>query len=280
MPAVMNSGSCSPFPKEKEESLNHCVYMFSRSSLISKPVAIIPNLKKPCIAIRWNPIQYQLTKKDPLVDLPYRYIYALATQDSVYIYDTQQLAPLAYLSQLHYSTFTDLAWSCDGLCLVVTSTDGFSSLVIFDAGELGIPVETNVVKEDVSNCSVNVVGSIVDSIVDSAAGPLEEVVDDSVIEYVKMHMDVDKPVDQNLSHSGMLNLKAVNILQESMQNATNVKSSMDTNVKSSMDANVKEDENTMADVKDVKVNENVKADGTDVKKIKRIVPTLVSAGTQ
>jgi chromatin assembly factor 1 subunit B len=42
--------------------------------------------------------------------LPYRMVYAVATQDSVYIYDTQQTKPLCVVSNLHYTTFTDLAW--------------------------------------------------------------------------------------------------------------------------------------------------------------------------
>jgi WD40 repeat protein len=56
------------------------------------------------------------------------------------LYDTQQASPLAYLSQLHYSTFTDLAWSPDGNSLFMTSTDGFGSLAIFEPGELGEPL--------------------------------------------------------------------------------------------------------------------------------------------
>lgn len=78
-----------------------------------------------------------------MVRLPYRYVYAIATQDSVYLYDTQQTLPLAFLSQLHYSTFTDLAWSHTGNCLFVTSTDGFGSLAVFEPGELGEPYIDN-----------------------------------------------------------------------------------------------------------------------------------------
>lgn len=42
--------------------------------------------------------------------LPYRMIYAVATQDSVLIYDTQQQTPICIVSNLHCATFTDLAW--------------------------------------------------------------------------------------------------------------------------------------------------------------------------
>jgi chromatin assembly factor 1 subunit B len=42
--------------------------------------------------------------------LPYRMIYAVATEDSVLMYDTQQQTPLCVVSNLHCATFTDLAW--------------------------------------------------------------------------------------------------------------------------------------------------------------------------
>lgn len=42
--------------------------------------------------------------------LPYRMVYAVATQDSVLLYDTQQKTPICIVSNLHCATFTDLAW--------------------------------------------------------------------------------------------------------------------------------------------------------------------------
>lgn len=42
--------------------------------------------------------------------LPYRMIYAVATEDSVLMYDTQQQTPLCVVSNLHCATFTDLTW--------------------------------------------------------------------------------------------------------------------------------------------------------------------------
>lgn len=90
--------------------------------------------------------------------LPYRIVYAVATQDAVLVYDTQQQAPLCVVSNLHYATFSDLTWyvfpslSCfcqmrlighlrspDGLTLLMSSTDGFCSALSFTAGELGQP---------------------------------------------------------------------------------------------------------------------------------------------
>lgn len=42
--------------------------------------------------------------------LPYRLIFAVACQDSVLLYDTQQSGPIAIFRGLHYAGFTDIAW--------------------------------------------------------------------------------------------------------------------------------------------------------------------------
>ena len=73
----------------------------------------------------------------PAFGLPYRIVYAVATQDAVHVYDTQQQKPLCVVSNLHYATFTDLTWSGDGQTLLMTSSDGFCSALTFAPGELG-----------------------------------------------------------------------------------------------------------------------------------------------
>jgi chromatin assembly factor 1 subunit B len=73
----------------------------------------------------------------PAFSMPYRVVYAVATQDSVLLYDTQQKTPICVVSNLHCATFTDLTWSSDGLTLVISSSDGFCSTLSFAPGELG-----------------------------------------------------------------------------------------------------------------------------------------------
>ncbi|THC98899.1 hypothetical protein EYZ11_001612 [Aspergillus tanneri] len=73
----------------------------------------------------------------PVFNLPYRIVYAVATQDAILVYDTQQQTPICVVSNLHFATFTDLAWSNDGLTLIMSSSDGFCSTLTFTPGELG-----------------------------------------------------------------------------------------------------------------------------------------------
>ncbi|RUS14159.1 WD40-repeat-containing domain protein [Endogone sp. FLAS-F59071] len=217
--------------KEKEsetekvrEEVRNTVYLYVRGALNRSPVAHLPNHKKPSIAVRCNPVLFQLRpspldpsliaatdnirkrpvgldenmadnssedlgsedededeededendeddedeedddededdvtddssqggsvdqaqgtippRGGPLFALPYRIVYAVATQDSVLVYDTQQVKPIAMMAGFHYATVTDLAWSPDGTTLIFTSTDGYCSAVAFDDGELGVP---------------------------------------------------------------------------------------------------------------------------------------------
>lgn len=46
----------------------------------------------------------------PAFALPYRMVYAVATQDAVFVYDTQQTIPLCVVNNLHFATFSDLSW--------------------------------------------------------------------------------------------------------------------------------------------------------------------------
>ncbi|KAK4688475.1 chromatin assembly factor 1 subunit B, partial [Tremellales sp. Uapishka_1] len=62
--------------------------------------------------------------------LPYRLLYAVACQDSVLLYDTQQAGPIAVFRGLHYAGFTDVAWSPDGQALMLSSADGYCSIVV------------------------------------------------------------------------------------------------------------------------------------------------------
>ena len=74
-----------------------------------------------------------------LFKLPHRMIYAVATHETVLIYDTEQAAPICLFGSLHFAAFTDLSWSSDGLALFATSSDGYASVFAFEPAELGQP---------------------------------------------------------------------------------------------------------------------------------------------
>lgn len=157
---------------DKSDETTNTVYIYTRSGLNRPPVAHLPGLRKSSLAISCSPVYYSLRgyKKRtsyvtldsssteeavggaplddemddrqeevsaPVFALKYRMVYAVATQDSIIVYDTEQRQPLCIVSNLHYSTFTDLTWSPDGNNLLMTSTDGFCSVIIFEKGELG-----------------------------------------------------------------------------------------------------------------------------------------------
>ncbi|KAK3543636.1 hypothetical protein QTP70_025996 [Hemibagrus guttatus] len=135
---------------ETGENVINTTYVFSRKSF-KRPIAHLPCPAKATLAVRCCPVYFELrTKKledgsvQPLPNtfqLPYRLVFAVASEDSIFFYDTQQTLPFAYLSNVHYHTLSDLTWSCDGSFLAVSSTDGYCSFVSFDELELGTPLK-------------------------------------------------------------------------------------------------------------------------------------------
>ena len=133
--------------------ITHTSYIFARNCY-SKPSLYIPH-DRPSVAISVCPLKFELVKKvdseqQDLFNLPYRYVYAIATEDSVYLYDTQNPTPFAYVTDIHYSNLSDLSWSMNGKFLLVTSIDGFCTFIAFKDNELGrVYAEEAVIMPDV-----------------------------------------------------------------------------------------------------------------------------------
>ncbi|KAL2714347.1 chromatin assembly factor 1 subunit B [Vespula squamosa] len=140
-------------PQDTIEKTSNATIVFSRHNLkelfiynitavifafIFRPIMILPSLDECTIAIRCCPVYFELRKNGPVptIALPYRIIFAVATQHSILIYDTQQISPIAVISNIHYTRLTDIA-SSNGHILVVSSTDGYCSIIHFSENELG-----------------------------------------------------------------------------------------------------------------------------------------------
>ncbi|XP_033739407.1 chromatin assembly factor 1 subunit B-like [Pecten maximus] len=140
---------------ELGDKVINSTYIFSRHNF-TKPAVYLPSPKKATICARCSPLLYQLRKihrngttdhtnnnlkewekYTTLFCLPYRIVFAVGTEDSIILYDTQQTTPFGYISNIHYHQLSDLAWSSDGRFLFVSSTDGYCTMVVFDEGEIG-----------------------------------------------------------------------------------------------------------------------------------------------
>lgn len=135
-------------PQETSKKITSTTLVFSRK-LLSRPVCYLPSLDQYSVCVKCCPVLFELrnidpsTKPESMFLLPYRVIFAVATASAVVLYDTQQPMPFGYVSNLHYTRLTDLAWSPKGDLLMVSSTDGYCSIITFAPGELGIPYESN-----------------------------------------------------------------------------------------------------------------------------------------
>jgi len=147
---------CGVIESETDAKITHCTYVFSRTDF-TKPALCLPSKDKYTIAVRCCPVFFELRpvlrkkstipnsqeplkpweKYSTLFALPYRMVFAVATQNAVMFYDTQQAAPFGRVSNIHYTGLTDLSWSPDGRIVVVSSSDGFCSIITFGEDELG-----------------------------------------------------------------------------------------------------------------------------------------------
>eukprot|EP00698_Gefionella_okellyi_P021456 TRINITY_DN6966_c0_g1_i1.p1 TRINITY_DN6966_c0_g1~~TRINITY_DN6966_c0_g1_i1.p1 ORF type:complete len:466 (+),score=62.83 TRINITY_DN6966_c0_g1_i1:81-1478(+) len=127
------------FQTDGSSEIVNTTYVFARNNL-NKPILHLPLRASASVCVRFNPCYFQLITADnmtPWVKLPYRLVFAVATLDEVIVYDTQHSQPIALVSNIHYQPHSDLAWSHDGKTLLVSSTDGYVSLLCFAEGELG-----------------------------------------------------------------------------------------------------------------------------------------------
>ncbi|KAG8640801.1 chromatin assembly factor 1 subunit FAS2 isoform X2 [Manihot esculenta] len=124
-------------------------YAFSRKDF-SRPALMLPGASKPVVAVRFCPMAFSLRESDSagFFKLPYRLIFAVATLNSLYIYDTESAPPIAILAGLHYAAITDIAWSLSAQYLAVSSQDGYCTLVEFETNELGLPIPLAEHKKD------------------------------------------------------------------------------------------------------------------------------------
>ena len=129
-------------PQNKNE-LNFVVWGVSRKDF-SRPQFYIPTLNKSSTCVRFCPLIFHKKENDPdnstpaLLDLNYVMIFAIGTNDSVFIYGTDSIQPRYAITNIHYQSITDLAWNGDKM-LAISSSDGYISFVIFEENELGIP---------------------------------------------------------------------------------------------------------------------------------------------
>lgn len=114
------------------------VFLVFKRPSFNKPVHYYTTGKEVALCARFCPVLFKIRDiESNFWGIPYRIIFVVATSRSILLYDSQQQTPIGYISQIHLARITDLAWSNNGRLLMVSSYDGYSTLVTFDKGELG-----------------------------------------------------------------------------------------------------------------------------------------------
>ncbi|KAJ2495708.1 Chromatin assembly factor 1 subunit [Coemansia sp. RSA 2052] len=138
---------------QRDRSARNTSYIWARDALQAPPVLSLAGHAKPVVATRWAPCRFAAIKRTddaPLAgawladDTDSRMMLAVASQSSVAIYDTSMGGgAIGLMSGLHYAAITDLAWTYDGSHMVLTSIDGFASVVSVDqpSAAMNIPAQ-------------------------------------------------------------------------------------------------------------------------------------------
>ncbi|XP_051127439.1 chromatin assembly factor 1 subunit FAS2 [Andrographis paniculata] len=119
-------------------------YVLPRKDL-SRPALMLPGASKPVVAVCFSPLKFSLrgSNSSSIFKLPYRLIFAVATLNSLYVYDTESIQPILIVAGVHYSAITDIAWSPTANYLVLSSQDGYCTLLEFENLELGLPLSSS-----------------------------------------------------------------------------------------------------------------------------------------
>ncbi|KAI9296186.1 WD40 repeat-like protein [Neoconidiobolus thromboides FSU 785] len=282
------------FKESADDQAHFVVYIYTRGAIANSPILKLSGFEQPPIAIKASPRVYKKMEfnngQREILNLDYRCVFAVATQNSIFIYDTQHLNPIAYVSNLHFATLTDLSWSPDGNTLLISSTDGFVSMIRFEDHELGIPLNiafsNNIVsfetKPKVSNTKSETVK------VDT---PVK--IETPKIKKEKKKNDKNKLISptKTMDHTPTKGIKVVMEGENKMLNNT-VRNSKVENIKHYQFVNIlspkkkpKQNKNDTPTIlqntttNEVKVqDENIASDILSPSKLKkRIVPTLISS---
>ncbi|KAJ1266838.1 hypothetical protein BS78_07G009500 [Paspalum vaginatum] len=125
--------------KHSSEVIN-TAYIMSRRDL-SRPAIQLPGANTAIVAVRFCPVLFKPrgSNTDGFFKLPYRVVFAVATLNSLYVYDTESVPPILIYAGLHYAAITDIAWSSDAKYLALSSRDCYCTIVEFENEELGQP---------------------------------------------------------------------------------------------------------------------------------------------
>ena len=139
-PESLADGNNSFEPGSAGIAWQHAAHLLLTRSLGQGPVACVPTGRRPCIAVRFCPVAFELQLNAPepaFLQLPYRWVYVMVLEDAILLCDTQRTRPIGFVSNIHYQALNDASWSSDGRLLCVCSTDGYCSFLSFDEDELG-----------------------------------------------------------------------------------------------------------------------------------------------
>lgn len=131
--------------QEEASNKHYAVVLFARGHW-DAPVFQLLGYDKPVTVVKVCPLlldRISRPQHDNIVQLQYNVVFAVATLDTVFLYDIYEPFPIGYVKGMHWQPITDLCWSRDGQYLLVCSIDGYISVVYFESNELGNAIDAS-----------------------------------------------------------------------------------------------------------------------------------------
>ena len=153
-------------------------------------------------------------------------IFAIGTNDSVFIYGTDSIQPRYAITNIHYQSITDLAWNGDKM-LAISSSDGYISFVVFEENELGIPFKPQDINWD----------------------------DEKFKKQYQLYFDVD--IKKNVMSNAQNIITDIKI-KKKKNNNNNINNNNDINNNNINNTNVNQDKENLNEIKEMKVEEENK----------------------
>jgi chromatin assembly factor 1 subunit B len=109
------------------------VYAYHSEFLQNGPWFSLGQYQKSTVSIKFCPVWFKSDNTQG-----YKFVYGVASLDQIVFYDTDNTLPLGIVGKLHYAGLTDFSWSCNGRYIILSSNDGYCSMVQFEPEEFGV----------------------------------------------------------------------------------------------------------------------------------------------
>ena len=117
------------------QSLISCSFIFE-SENPTLPILALPHRENSSV-VQFCPLFLSKRENESSIwKSDYNFLYCIAAQSELYLYESTSTAPLYVLSEMHYASITDICWFDQGKYIAISSRDGYITFIQVDSQDL------------------------------------------------------------------------------------------------------------------------------------------------